>query len=457
MSVNKDQLFLGVAETDITPKTPMQLVGMGRVFVAHDGERFEYGNRDNPAVETHDPLMLQAICLCQGGRKVVMLTSDLLYTVALEEVRAAVAQACGISEEAVFYAATHNHNGPCGTKEYSAFLCRRAAECAKRAVATVGPVAAEHARGHFDRLSYDRAEPWGNIDGSVDVVRFTEVGTGKLVSMWWNYGCHPCSLSWDFNEFSADYPGVIRRKVSEALGEGVPVAFLLGCAGNVQPCGLKRFADPPQMYLGAPKGDFEMVERLGGCIADAGLSALKTHPQPLAPGNLHFEKHTIELPIQVHHDIGGLREIRDRYNTDDLPAFHDSDPTSDLIQDASKMLREWIDDLIGQGDAENKTRTISGGIVSLGDLAVVFTPLELAWQIGSRIREKSPYPVTLISTTSLGFESYLTEQKFYELKPEKRPYETYGLQALAGFSYVPDTPAVFENAVVGNLQKAFGR
>ena len=121
------------------------------------------------------------------------------------------------------------------------------------------------------------------------------------------------------------------------------------------------------------------------------------------------------------------------------------------------MLREWIDDLIGQGDVENKTRIISGGIVSLGDLAVVFTPLELAWQIGGRIREKSPYPVTLLSTTSLGFESYLTERKFYELEPEKRPYEVYGLQSLAGFSYVPDAPAVFENAVVGNLQKAFGR
>ncbi len=457
MNADNDQLWLGVAETDITPEIPMQLVGMGRIFVAHDGERLEYSNRDNPAVETHDPLMLQATCLCQGDRKVVMLASDLLYTVGLAEVRAAVAQACGIPEEAVFYAASHNHNGPCDAGGYSDFLCARAAECARQAASAVQPVSAEHAHGHFDRLSYDRAEPWGNVDGSVDVVRFTEIGTGRPVATWWNYGCHPCSLSWDFNQFSADYPGVIRRQVSEAFGEGVPVSFLHGCSGNVQPCGLKRFSDPPQMYLGAPKGDFEMVERLGCCIAEAGLSALETNPQPLDLGRLHFEKHTIELPIQVHHDIRGLREIRDRYNTADLPTFHDSDPTSDLIQDASKMLCEWIDDLIGQGDTENKTRTISGGIVSLGDLAIVFTPLELAWQIGSRIREKSPYPATLISTTSLGFESYLTERKFYELEPEKRPYETYGLQSLAGFSYLPETPAVFEDVVVGNLQQVFGK
>ena len=63
--------------------------------------------------------------------------------------------------------------------------------------------------------------------------------------------------------------------------------------------------------------------------------------------------------------------------------------------------------------------------------------------------------LTLFSTTSLGFESYLTEKKFYEMEPEKRPYEVYGLQVLAGFSYTPETPVVFEDAVIGNLRKAF--
>jgi len=455
MNANNDKLYLGVAEIDITPERPMRLVGMGRVFTAHDGERIEYSKRDNPATETHDPLMLQATCLCQGDRKVVIVTSDLLYTIGLEEVRAAVAHACGIPAEAVFYAATHNHNGPCDADGYSAFLCERAAECARQAVSAVRPVEVEYARGHFDRLSYDRAEPWGNVDGSVDVVKFTEIGTGRPVAMWWNYGCHPCSLSWDFNQFSADYPGVIRRQVAEAFGEGIPVSFLHGSSGNVQPCGLKRFSDPPQMYLGTPKGDFEMVERLGCCIAEVGLTALKENPQPLVLNNLQFEKHAIKLPVQMHCDAEGLREKKDQYNTDNPPTFHESDPSTDLIKAAAGMLCEWIDDLIGQGDAEHKTRTISGGIVSLGELAVVFTPLELAWQIGKRIREKSPYPVTLLSTTSLGFESYLTERKFYELEPEKRPYEAYGLQAMAGFSYTPETPAVFEDAVIGNLRKAF--
>ena len=197
---NNDQIFLGAAEIDITPKSPVQLVGMGRLFVAHDGESFEYSKRDNPTSEIHDPIMLQATCLCQDDKKIIMLTADLLYTVALKEVQTAVAQACGISEESVFYSVTHNHNGPCGTDEYIAFLCKQAAECAKQAAANLRPVIAEHACGNFDRLSYDRAEPWGEVDGSVNVIKFIECETGKLVTMWWNYGCHPCSLSWDFNQ-----------------------------------------------------------------------------------------------------------------------------------------------------------------------------------------------------------------------------------------------------------------
>jgi len=432
-------IYLGAAEIEITPEEPMQLIGMGREFKAHDGECFEYSQRDNPAMETHDPLMLQANCLRQAEKKVILLTADLLYTVALDKVRAAVAVACDIPEEAVFYAASHNHSAPGGTEAYSALLCQRAAECAKQAVAALRPVAAEHARGHFDRLSHDRAEPWGEVDGSVDVVRFTAIGTGDLVSLWWNYSCHPCSLSWDFNEYSADYPGVIRQRVAEALGQSVPVAFLAGCAGNVQAIGMKRFSSPPQMYLGVPKGDYEMVERMGSCIAEAGLAALAAAPRPLDLGDLQFEKYTITLPVQVHHNTAGLREMRAEQGADGL------------IADADKLVCKWLDGLIAQGDAEEKIRIISGGLVSLGELAIVFTPLELAWQMGGRIREDSPYSVTLFSTTSLGFESYLTEKKFYELEPEKRPYEAFGLQSAAGFSYIPETPAVFEAAVVEKL------
>ena len=57
-----------------------------------------------------------------------------------------------------------------------------------------------------------------------------------------------------------------------------------------------------------------------------------------------------------------------------------------------------------------------------------------------------------ISTTSLGFESYLTEGRFYELEAARRPYESLGMQAMAGFSYTAESPRAFEDAVVAELE-----
>jgi hypothetical protein len=450
---NNNQLFLGAAEIEITPRFPMQLVGMGRVFVAHDGEKAEYSQRDNPASESNDPLMLQATCLVQDDKKVLILIADLLYTVALEEVVAAVSAACNISEENIFYCATHNHNGPCRTDDYAAFLCGQAVKCAKQAMVNPVSVIAEHAQGNFDRLSHERAEPWNEIDGTVDVIKFTNRDSGEIVTMWWNYGCHPCSLSWDYNKFSADYPGIIRKKVCDVFGKKIPASFLLGCAGNVQPIGLKRFVDPPQMYFGVPKGDFEMVEKMGECIAKAGFAALENSSRRLDINNLKFEKYKIELPICVNHDIEEIREIRESFLNMNSPKLHNSDPTDDLMKDASKIFVEWVEEIIAQEGSENKIHTIDGGIISFGDVAVVFTPLELAWQIGKRIRAKSPFPVTLFSTTSLGFESYLTEKKLYELPVEKRPYETFGMQVMAGYSFKAETVDVFEKAVINRMIK----
>ena len=56
----------------------------------------------------------------------------------------------------------------------------------------------------------------------------------------WTYE-HIDFVSSEFNAFCADYPGVLRRSVRDALGVDLPVLFLTGCAGNVQPIGLKKF------------------------------------------------------------------------------------------------------------------------------------------------------------------------------------------------------------------------
>jgi hypothetical protein len=458
MSTQSDALVVGAAEVDITPSWPMHLVGMGRDFVAHDGRNFAYSARDEPASETHDPIMLQATYLRVGSQAVIIISADLVYTAALDALRAAVAQACRLPVQAVIYAATHNHNGPAGTERYAALLCERAAECALRAMASAVTAVVEHAQGHFDRLMHDRAEPWGPVDGAIDVLRFRACDGENTIAMWWSYGCHPCSLSWDFNQFSADYPGAIRRHVAQAQVQvqeaPFPVSFLSGCTGNIQPIGMMRFSSPPEMYLGVPKGDYEMVERLGQCVAEAGLRALSEQSRPLATDGYSLTYHSASLPVQLLLDKAGLQQLRTSLGETLAQKVAGASPESSINDDLSRLLGDWVDELLPQADAVCPTHAVSSAIFAIGGLAVIFTPLELAWQIGKRIRERSPFTTTLMSTTSLGYESYLTEPKFYALPIDKRPYEAHGLMATAGYSYTPASADVFEEVVVDGLSKA---
>ena len=447
----KNHLKVGAAQADITPQKSMHLVGMGREFDSVDGDKFSYTKRDNPTEKVHDPLMIQATFLNHGSKKVIILVADLLYTVALDEVRAAVSKACEIPESAVFYCSTHNHNGPCLTEEYSEFLCKKAVKSALEAISDAKPAMTEFVSGHYDRLSYDRAEPWGQVDGSVDVVKFIDTENYKLITMWWNYGCHPCSMSWDFNEISADYPGVLRRKVSEIFETQVPITFFLSGAGNVQISGMKRFVNPPNMFLGVPKGSFEMVEQLGSCIAEAGLKAFNGVVSGGLLTELNFENYCIELPVKTEFTVAELQERKKsilKVLTDGMTGLISDTP---FEKEVSKISIEWIDELISQGSNKEIFRKIAGGYISLGNIAIIFSPFELAWQITSRIKERSPFCKTLISTTSLGFESYLTESKFYDLEMSKRPYESFGLQALAGYSYTSKSPKIFEDEVIAKL------
>ena len=449
--MQQDTLTVGAAEADITPSWPMHLVGMGRDFVAHDGRTFDYSLRDEPATETHDPITLQATYLGAGPQAAIVLSVDLVYTAALDALREAVAQACGLSAQAVMYAATHNHNGPASSDRYAALLCERAVECATRAMARAVPATVDYAQGHFDRLIHDRAEPWGPVDGAIDVLRFRARDGGGTIAMWWNYGCHPCSLSWNFNLFSADYPGAIRRHVTQVTGESFPVTFLTGSTGNIQPIGMMRFSSPPQMYLGVPKGDMEMVERLGLCVAEAGLRALAQESRTLNTSDFSLACHSAALPVQLLHDEAGLRALRESLGEALAQSLDGASPETPVPADVSRLLGAWVDELLPQANDMTPTHAISSAILAIGDVAVLFTPLEVAWQIGGRIRERSPFTPTLISTTSLGYESYLTEAKFYQLPHEERPYEAHGLMAMAGYSYTAASPGVFEEAVVSAL------
>ena len=135
----------------------------------------------------------------------------------------------------------------------------------------------------------------------------------------------------------------------------------------------------------------------------------------------------------------------------------DDGPFAPLAEELGRIFREWLGELAPQLEDERPARRIRHAALALGGLAVVFTPAGSG--VGRSARacgrpRRSQH--TLLSTTSLGFESYLTEAKFYGLPVDQRPYETFGLMAMAGYSYTPASPGVFEEAVLGELADLHG-
>ncbi len=93
-------LRAGVAKTDITPAKPVMLAG--------------YGSRRDLSQGVHDPLSARVVAFEQDGKRLVLVSTDLLgfYGDSAESVRKAILDACRLQPSELFLTATHTHAAP---------------------------------------------------------------------------------------------------------------------------------------------------------------------------------------------------------------------------------------------------------------------------------------------------------------------------------------------------------
>ena len=93
-------LRAGVAKTDITPTKPVMLAG--------------YGSRKDLSQGVHDPLSARVVAFEQDGKRLVLVSTDLLgfYGGTAESVRKAILDACRLQPSELFLAAIHTHAAP---------------------------------------------------------------------------------------------------------------------------------------------------------------------------------------------------------------------------------------------------------------------------------------------------------------------------------------------------------
>jgi neutral ceramidase len=309
-------LHAGAGTTDITPDTPVPLAGSE--------------TRTAPFTRVADRLEANALVLEQEGRRVVLVTADLMFIGG--ELRAGVLQrlAGTLGDAELFLAASHTHFAP-ATDDRRPLLGRMSAAYLEQVCDRVSglvagllrrrlePARVAYARGQADHAVNRRLRAaWhlsrrgpkvgavvaapnsvGPRDESVHVLRVLGAERQPLAVVW-SYACHPVAFPRPL-EVTAEYPGRVRQRLRERAGSDTPVLFLQGFAGDIRPPELDRSASASgrarRRLLGPRFGRFtpdeweRWADSLSARVAEVAAAA----GDPVA-GELRL--HRISRPVQ---------------------------------------------------------------------------------------------------------------------------------------------------------------
>lgn len=270
-------LQAGAATEDVTPEGPVEMSG--------------YGAREGPSTGVHDRLSASALILDDGAITVGLVSIDAL-NVSRELTRRVhrTLAADGIELDELLVAATHTHAGPylparaldvspplqadTDVSDTVAFVENRLVAAVSAAFERREPAVVRVGRAREATVPENRRAaggvsgnvrvPSGPIDPEVTALSIETASGERAVGF--NFACHPVCTTADETLLSADWPGYARRRIREAYGD-VPVLFLNGAAGDINPSG----TDPGR------SGDavYEYIADVGTSVGDAVVRALE--------------------------------------------------------------------------------------------------------------------------------------------------------------------------------------
>lgn len=260
----------GVAQVDITPP-------IGGHTAGYSGAQ--------PTDGVHDPLSARILVLKSEKTTIAMAVCDLCVfnSAWLHE------QMPALGIDRLLLMNTHTHAGPkmdekdfpSSETPWSKTVERRVLDAIKQAkkdlfdasfLASEGNLQlgynrlvrhGDHAVTHFENPDHI---PYGPVDPSVGVIRITDPES-NVRAVLVNYACHPVILGPRNRKLSADYPGVVRQRVEEKIGENAMCVFIQGGGGDINPLMMARGEQRDE--------DFEIVKRVGRQLADEVLGVLE--------------------------------------------------------------------------------------------------------------------------------------------------------------------------------------
>ena len=375
---------------------------------------------------TLDPLHLRAAAFACGEEKAVIFNVEAvgIRADAFDIIKKKVAQACDISEDAIYINCVHSHTSyrilPAG-QDMDALdifllkLYQQFSDCAKLAFGDLKPCTISTAIGEAKNIAFVRryrmkdgtartnppmgdpniAGPIGTPDEHVRLIRIHRENAKEILMV--HFGTHADMIGGTF--FSPDWPGYLVNILDAALEGNVHTMFLLGAEGN---CGTRNaMTNEPRVK---------------------GVALSKSFARKVAGAVLRVYDSTKPVACDVLRVAHKYVQIgKNDYDPADLP----------MVEEIVKIYREK-----GEKAPElaafpmkhqealrikaNLTRPeffnlrISG--LRLGDVAFVGIPGEPFASIGIEIAEKNNMPMTVVTACTNGHEGYYPDEQAYKEK-----------------------------------------
>jgi hypothetical protein len=225
-----------------------------------------YAARKHGATGIHDPLYATVLVIESGANSIALITCDLRSFVSTR-----------LGKNAII-SVSHTHSGPVTWELRSPWYTQAedkmldAIATAKKSMfpATIEIASGEIYLGHNRRKTtgemwWRNAEalPSHPLDPTVNALVIKD-DQGKTRAVLVNYACHPSVLGPDNYDYSADYPGAMRRAI-ESQVPGAKALFIQGGARDINP-----YHDKEPVAT-----QFQAMEEMGQALGKYVVSILK--------------------------------------------------------------------------------------------------------------------------------------------------------------------------------------
>lgn len=417
------KLRAGAAAVDITPQEfPLNMPG---------------GFSANMAESAHDPFHSRALVLDDGTTTLAMVVVDNLGVApeVIEEAKALAAEKTGIPVERMLVSSTHTHSGPSSNTKtgpapavaYRSLLLNGIAESIIQAHAALRPAAVGAAAHPLPEEVFNRRwflkpgkmppNPFGQLDivkmnpgtspdvldrpaGPTDpdiTILSVQDDRRRPLALYANYSLHYVGGT-PKGQMSADYFGEFARLMpSRVRGDENFVAMMSnGTSGDIN--NIPFLVDRP------PREPFEQIRIVAQKAADTAWFAHRKIAQHRSDVRLGMRERIITLQYRrpTAEQVAAARKV-----------LEVKDPAE--IEKLPRLAQNYARSTINAAERQEDTLDVKLQAIRIGDLAVCAIPFETFVEIGLELKDRSPFPQTMVVGLANGRYGYLPTPEQHRL------------------------------------------